>query len=111
VAATAEPVPLTPERTVSAAVFAPDRLLVGIVATGPCWVSVTVDGRPIFARELRAGERELLEVKEEVVVTAGDAAALRLTLNGREARPLGGSGRVATVTMNLTNFKDYLIDP
>jgi hypothetical protein len=88
-----------------------DRLLVGIVATAPCWVSAVVDGKPAFARELRTGERELLEVRREIVVTAGDAAAIRLTLNGREARPLGGAGEVVIVTMSMTNFEDYLAAP
>jgi cytoskeletal protein RodZ len=88
-----------------------DRLLVGFAATGPCWVSVTVDGRAAFAREMRAGERELVEGRQEVTVTAGDASALRLTVNGQDARPLGAAGRVVTVRLTLADYKQYLAAP
>jgi hypothetical protein len=74
-------------------------------------VSVTADGQPAFARELYAGERELVEVRTEIVLTACDPAAIRLTLNGREARPLGAPGSAVTARMNLTTFRNYLIDP
>jgi cytoskeletal protein RodZ len=88
-----------------------DRLLVGLVATGPCWVSVTVDGRSVFTREMQAGEREVVEARREFVLTAGDAAALRLTLNGQDARPLGASGKVVTARMTLTSYTQYLATP
>jgi hypothetical protein len=74
-------------------------------------VSVTVDGRAAFAREMRAGERELVEGRQEVTVTAGDASALRLTVNGQDARPLGAAGRVVTVRLTLADYKQYLAAP
>jgi hypothetical protein len=88
-----------------------DRLLIGLVATAPCWVSVSVDGQSVFAREMRAGEREVVEARRELVLTVGDAAALRLTLNGQEARPLGAPGRVVTARMTLASYTQYLAVP
>jgi cytoskeletal protein RodZ len=88
----------------------PDRLLISMVATGPCWVSATVDGELAFERELRAGERELVEVRDDIVLTAGDASALTLTLNGQQAKPLGSAGRVVTVRMTRANFMNYVIN-
>jgi cytoskeleton protein RodZ len=85
-----------------------DRLMVGLTATGPCWVSAVVDGERVLERRLEAGERQFLEVRRELVLTAGDAGALRLTLNGASARPLGKSGAVVRTSVNLTNFRDYL---
>lgn len=98
------------EATVPAAapVAATDRLLVGVSATGPCWVSAVVDGTPAIQRELRAGERQMLEVRRELILTAGNAAALTLTLNGEAARPLGKAGAVTTTRVTLSNFRDYL---
>ena len=87
---------------------ASDRLLVGISATGPCWVSAVVDGTPAIQRELRAGERQMLEVRRELILTAGNAAALTLTLNGEAARPLGKAGAVATTRVTVSNYRDYL---
>jgi hypothetical protein len=43
-----------------------------------------------------------------MVLTAGDASALSLTLNGAEARPLGKAGEVVSTRLTPANFKDYL---
>jgi cytoskeleton protein RodZ len=85
-----------------------DRLMVGLAATGPCWVSAMVDGERVLERQLQAGERQFLEVRRELVLTAGDAGALTVTLNGAIARPIGKPGAVVTISVNLTNFRDYL---
>jgi hypothetical protein len=107
--ATAPASPDTPQPTpaLDPAVRA-DRLIVGLAATGPCWVSAIVDGERVLERQLQAGERQVFEVRRELVLTTGDAGALTLTLNGASARPLGKPGAVVTTSVNLTNFKDYL---
>jgi hypothetical protein len=43
-----------------------------------------------------------------LVLTAGDASAITLTLNGAEAKSLGKAGEVVTARLNLTNFKGYV---
>ena len=93
-----------------AAVTAPaeEHLTIGLSAKKPCWVSATVDGQKAIERLLQSGEQKTLEVRREMVLTAGDASAISLTLNGAEARPLGKSGEVVTTRVNLANFKDYL---
>ena len=85
-----------------------DLIMVGVSAVRPCWVSATVDGTTAIQRQLRAGERLTLEVRRELVLTAGDAGALTLTLNGQDARPLGKTGEIVTTRVNLSNFKEYL---
>jgi len=77
-------------------------------AARPCWVTAIVDGRKVIDRLLAAGDRTTVDVKREMVLTAGDASALALTLNGAEARPLGKSGQVVTAVVNLTNYKTFL---
>ena len=88
-----------------------DRLTVAVVATGRCWVSAIVDGDRVVAREFQTGERMTFEFGRSVVLTAGDAAALAVTINGEEARPLGTAGQVVTVRVTPTNFKEYLVAP
>jgi transcriptional regulator with XRE-family HTH domain len=105
------PPPTSPAPDDRMPVVAADRLLVGLLATAPCWVSVIADGQSVFAREMQAGERDVVEARRELVLTAGDAAALRLTLNGREARPLGAPGGAATVRMTPDNYTAYLATP
>ena len=73
-----------------------------------CWVSVVADGARALQRELQPGEVQSFEVKSEFVVTAGNAGALVLTLNGSEARPFGKPGEVVTRRLNLSNYKTYL---
>jgi cytoskeletal protein RodZ len=86
-----------------------DRLTVVVAASRECWISLSADGRKITDRLLQAGEQQKFEAEREVVLTAGDAAALVVTVNGAEVKPLGKAGEVVTTRLNLTNFKDYLV--
>jgi cytoskeleton protein RodZ len=92
----------------SAATFPSDRLTVALRAIGECWVSATIDGEKRVDRLLRPGEQLEMDVHRELLLTAGDASALAITLNGAEARPLGKPSQVVTVRLNLMNFKEYL---
>lgn len=65
--------------------------------TGPCWVSLAVDGKRVFARLMQAGERETRVVVKEAVVEVGDAGTFAFSIDGREGRPLGGAGQVRTL--------------
>jgi len=85
-----------------------DHLAVSLSVKRPCYVSATVDGRKTIERLLQPGDHQTIEVRREMVLTAGDASAIALRLNGVEARPLGKTGEVVTARFNLTNFKDYL---
>ena len=71
-------------------------------------MSATFDGEKKVDRLLQPGEQLEMEVHRELLLTAGDASALAITLNGAGARTLGGARQVVTVRLNLTNFKDYL---
>ncbi len=86
----------------------PKSLVVELVVTRPCWVSATVDGTKAIERLLKAGEREKLNVSRELSVTAADGAAVRLVINGQDAKPLGKAGDVVTVRVTPDNFKTLL---
>ena len=85
-----------------------DKLTVVLAARGPVWVSATVDGQKVIGRLLQTGDQQTVEVKHELVLTAGDAAAMRMVVNGVEARALGKAGEVVTTRVTLVNFRDYL---
>ena len=101
-------VPARPATPAPVPATAGDSLTVSITAKGPCWVSATVDGQRMIERLMQPGERSTLEVKREMVLTAGDGGALAVTLNGAAAKPLGKSGEVVTARYTLTNFKNYV---
>ncbi len=73
-----------------------------------CWVSVTVDGEPIFSGLMSPGEKRQISAREEVLVTVGDAGAFTYSLNGRPGKPLGAPGEVVSKRINLSNFKDLI---
>ena len=41
-------------------------------------------------------------------MTAGDAGAIVMTLNGAIAKSLGPTGETATIRINRANFRNYL---
>lgn len=84
------------------------RLSVTLSASRACWVSATVDGEKQVERVLQPGEPIALEARRELVLTAGDAEAITMTVNGADARPLGKAGELVTWRLTLANFKKYL---
>jgi cytoskeletal protein RodZ len=111
VPAAADPVPTpspSPAVTPSPTPKPAERLTVAVTATRACWVSARVDGQLRLERLLEEGERQTLDVKRDLVLKAGDAAAITLTINGAAAKPLGGEGEAVTVRINPANFKSYL---
>jgi len=84
------------------------RLVVSFLTTRPCWITATVDGRVALRQLFQAGSRQTLDAERELILIAGDAGALDLTLNGFQARPLGGSGEVVTARFNADNIGTYL---
>jgi cytoskeleton protein RodZ len=97
-----------PAEAPSPAAAPADHLAIDLSVRRPCWISVTVDGRKSIERLLQPGEHQTIDVRRELALTAGDAAAVVLTFNGAEGRPLGKAGEVVTARFNLTNFKSYL---
>ncbi len=85
-----------------------EYLSVKLAARAPCWVSATVDGHHSMQRLLQPGEQTELRVRDEVVLTAGDAGALELTINGMPARALGRSGQVVTVRIDPQNYRSFV---
>jgi cytoskeleton protein RodZ len=85
-----------------------DHVVVGLTVTRPSWVIATVDAKPAVSRLFQVGEEETLDVRHDLVLTAGDAGAIVLTLNGTAARSIGGTGETVKVRIDRTNFQKYL---
>jgi cytoskeleton protein RodZ len=110
----AEPRAAAPERTptpVADAVPvapAPQTMRVELHPTGPCWITLTVDGRRVFSRLLQAGEREVHEVRQTAVIEVGDAGTFAFSVNGRPGRSLGEAGQPRTARINKDTLAGYL---
>jgi hypothetical protein len=59
-----------------------------------CWSQISADGRSLFSGTIRSGESRRFEARSAFRVTAGNAGALRLEINGRTLPPLGRAGEV-----------------
>ena len=103
--------PPSPPVAEPAAPAVQSSLRVDLLATALCWVSATVDGRRAFAREMQPGERQVLTANRDVVLTAGNAAALAIALNGENARAIGRSGQVVTVRITPETYRGFLANP
>ena len=104
----ASPPPAGTDVTAAGSESPADRFTVQLAATRPCWVSAVVDGRKQIDRLMQTGERTTIDVHREIVLTAGDAEALKLTFNGAAARPLGTAGEVVSRRFTPANFRSYL---
>ena len=81
---------------VSPAASDPSVLAVTIDVRRPAWIRTTIDGRADVGRLFNAGDTRRITAREEIVMRAGDAGAVFVSVNGSEARPLGHDGRVVT---------------
>jgi cytoskeleton protein RodZ len=89
----------------------PDRLNVRLSTSDLCWISVVADSQPPVERLLQAGQQEVVDARQSMVLRAGNAGALNWTINGAAARSLGGSGQVVTVRLDRENFRNFLALP
>ena len=88
-----------------------DRLTVTLAVTRPCWVSAVVDGRKEIDRILQVEDRPTLDVRRGLVLKAGDAGAVQMSINGVAAKSLGRNGEVVTARLDPANFRTYLPAP
>lgn len=80
-----------PTTTRSSAATAPLNL--GVKLTGDCWVEVQVDGRRLPYGTQKAGWENQWQAQKSIKVILGNAAAVRLTVNGQDQGPLGRKGQ------------------
>jgi cytoskeleton protein RodZ len=95
------PAPLAPAANAAApsAASLTGRLTLDLHPTSACWVSLTVDGRKLFARVMQPGEHESHIVQREAVIDVGDAGAFAFSVNGRLGKSLGDRGQVKTLRL------------
>jgi hypothetical protein len=60
------------------------------------WIRTTVDGRADLGRIYAAGQTRTIPANEEVIIRAGDAGAVLVSLNSGPGSPLGPDGQVVT---------------
>ncbi len=84
---------------------APTTLRVGLTAGEKTWVSVSSDGKQVFANELEANQSKTLEAAERIRVLVGNAGGLMITLNGKPIGTIGSRGQVRVVEITQAGFQ------
>jgi cytoskeleton protein RodZ len=74
-------------------------LVVALEAESPSWVTATADGDRKIYQVVQTGTKHTLRASREIVVRVGDAGALRWSVNGRAAVPMGSRGEVRTIRL------------
>jgi cytoskeleton protein RodZ len=77
----------------------PRALNIELVTLRPVWMRVTIDGDRVLGREVPAKQRLSFSADRSIVIRAGDAGGVRLTVNGRDEGPLGRNGGTVTRTL------------
>ncbi len=83
-------------------------LVIELAPKGPCWLAAAADGTPQFARLLQAGEREVIEAHDDLVLRVGDPGTLVYSINGRPGKLLGTPGEPVNVRITRRNFREFL---
>lgn len=71
-------------------------LRVGVTLKEESWIRVVADGKTQFEGTLPEGTQRTWEAKEELIIRAGNAGGVLVTLNEKQAEPLGVSGQPET---------------
>jgi cytoskeleton protein RodZ len=100
--------PPQPAQTKAAPVAPPAaQVKLEIAPTADCWVSVTVDGKKLFARVMPAGEKQSFAVTKDATVEVGDAGAFAYSINGKPGKSLGDTGQVRTLKLTPATAAQY----
>lgn len=62
--------------------------------TDRCWTQVVADGKTVYEGTMEAGKSETWKGKSKVVITAGNAGAVELSVNGKSMGKAGDVGQV-----------------
>jgi len=77
---------------------------VGIVVKDQSWVLIEVDGKTEFEGLLEGGTQRSWKAKDKVVVVAGNAGGVLVTVNNGEAKRLGEPGRVEEAVFKVQDL-------
>lgn len=75
-----------------------DRVEVAARLSDNCWTQVKADGKTVYEGTLEKGKTQTWNAKETIVITAGNAGAIELKVNGKEMGKAGDKGQVVEKT-------------
>lgn len=82
-----------------------NNLQLNVEAVQDTIVSVKIDGKSLFTGNIPAGQGRTFYAQREFQVSASDAGALSLQLNGQSLPPFGQAGNPGKVTVTRSDLK------
>ena len=108
-AATARPplVPVAKSRVEAGARQAPadGRVVVSVSAKDEVWVSVSSEGKRLYAGLLEPSDSKVLTSNSQFRMRIGNAGGLEITWNGKSLGTLGSSGQVREIVFTADNYR------
>ncbi len=74
-------------------------------ATEPTWLSISSDGKEIFAGILQPSESKTLTGLDRATMKVGNAGGIEVLWNGKVISPLGTRGQVLTIKITPQDFE------
>lgn len=84
-----------------------DGLRLEILTRRLCWVSAVADGDVVVRRLMHAGEHAVIDARQVINLSVGDAGALRYWINGQTGRAIGQEGDVVSVEIREENVRSF----
>jgi cytoskeleton protein RodZ len=78
---------------------------VGLSADEKTWISISSDGKNVFANALEAHQTKLVEASEKVRLLIGNAGGVEISLNGKPIGPVGPRGQIRVVLLTPAGFQ------
>jgi cytoskeleton protein RodZ len=99
----APPAVAAPSPAPTQADFRPVR--VALSADEKTWISISSDGKNVFANALEPHETKMVEASEKVRLLIGNAGGLEVSLNGKSIGPIGPRGQIRVVELTPAGFQ------
>jgi len=81
-----------------------DKLIMDIEARERCWLQVQVDGKQQYSAIMAVGDKQSFEGSQTIIVKAGNAGGIDLSLNKKKLAPLGKQGEVVEKKYDLSSI-------
>ena len=83
-----------------------EELLLQISTSSTVWLSITADGAEEWQGTMQPNQSRQVQAADSIRLTVGNAAAVQLTLNGKQIGALGREGEVRTVNLVARALQD-----
>lgn len=82
-----------------------DHIELSLQAIEATWLSVALDGKPVFSGLLQPNEVKTVDGQEMARLRLGNAGGVQVRWNGREVGPFGARGQVRTVVFTRDKYE------